>query len=127
MKIYNLHGWQVDVAQAKEIQLRLAKKIVTENKELKPRLIVGVDISAANSQGIARGAAVILNYPDLEIIEVKTAEVKLDFPYIPGLLSFRECPLLLAACEKLSNVPDLILVDGQGIAHPRRFGLASHL
>ncbi|PJB48050.1 MAG: endonuclease V, partial [Chloroflexi bacterium CG_4_9_14_3_um_filter_45_9] len=89
MKIYNLHGWQVDVAQAKEIQLRLAKKIVTENKELKPRLIVGVDISAANSQGIARGAAVILNYPDLEIIEVKTAEVKLDFPYIPGLLSFR--------------------------------------
>ena len=127
MKIYNLHGWQVDVAQAKEIQLRLAKKIVTENKELKPRLIVGVDISAANSQGIARGAAVILNYPDLEIIEVKTAEVKLNFPYIPGLLSFRECPLLLAACEKLSNVPDLILVDGQGIAHPRRFGLASHL
>ena len=127
MKIYNLHSWQVDAVQAKEIQLRLAKKVVTENEELKPRLIAGVDISAPNSQGIARGAAVILSYPDLELIEVKTAETKINFPYIPGLLSFRECPLLLAACEKLSNVPDLILVDGQGVAHPRRLGLASHL
>ena len=127
MEIHNLHSWQVDVAQAKEIQLRLAKKIVTENEGLQPRLIAGVDISAPNSQGIARGAVVILRYPDLELVEVETVEIKLEFPYIPGLLSFRECPLLLAACEKALNVPDLILVDGQGMAHPRRFGLASHL
>ena len=127
MKTHNLHSWQVDTAQAKEIQLRLAKKVVTKDEELKPGLIGGMDISAPNSKGIARGAAVILRYPDLELIEVETAEIKLDFPYIPGLLSFRECPLLLAVCEKVSNVPDLILVDGQGLAHPRRFGLASHL
>ena len=127
MEIYNLHSWQVDVAQAKEIQLRLAKKVVTENEPLKPNLIAGVDISAPNSQGIAQGAVVVLSYPDLDIIEVATAEAKLNFPYIPGLLSFRECPLLLDACEKLSSVPDLVLVDGQGVAHPRRVGLASHL
>jgi deoxyribonuclease V len=68
-----------------------------------------------------------LNYPDLEIIDIQTASGNLDFPYIPGLLSFRELPLTLAACEKLSVSPDLVIVDGQGIAHPRRFGLASHL
>ncbi|MDY7019131.1 MAG: deoxyribonuclease V [Chloroflexota bacterium] len=127
MEIYNLHNWQVDIAQAREIQIRLAKEVVTENEEFKPSLIAGVDISAANSQGIAQGAVVILSYPNLELIEVQTAKAKPNFPYIPGLLSFRECPLILAACEKLSNVPDLVLVDGQGVAHPRRCGLASHL
>jgi deoxyribonuclease V len=61
------------------------------------------------------------------MVEVKVVEGKITFPYIPGLLSFRESPLILAACEKISNVPDLILIDGQGIAHPRRLGLASHV
>jgi deoxyribonuclease V len=70
---------------------------------------------------------VVLRYPEFGIVEVKVVEDKIMFPYIPGLLSFRESPLILAACEKLSNVPDLVLIDGQGIAHPRRFGLASHV
>jgi deoxyribonuclease V len=76
---------------------------------------------------MGRGAVVVLSYPELEIVEVQTVEDSIDFPYVPGLLTFREAPLTLAVCEKLTVTPDLILVDGQGIAHPRRLGLASHL
>lgn len=122
-----LHQWQVSTAQAKEIQLGLARQVVTEHKFGNPRFVAGVDISSANSEGVARGAIVVLSYPGLGVVEVETAEGRLAFPYIPGLLSFRECPLILSACEKLRSPPDLILVDGQGIAHPRRLGLASHL
>jgi deoxyribonuclease V len=127
VKIQQLHGWQISIAQAKQIQQELASQVAHKGETIKPRFIAGVDISAPDSRGIARAAAVILNYPELEVIEVKTAEDKLNFPYIPGLLSFRETPLVLAACQKLSIDPDLILADGQGIAHPRRFGIASHI
>jgi deoxyribonuclease V len=84
-------------------------------------------MSIRRTSKTAIASAVLLNYPDLEIIEVQTASGNLELPYIPGLLSFRELPLTIAACEKLSISPDLIVVDGQGIAHPRRIGLASHL
>jgi deoxyribonuclease V len=127
MRVQKLHGWDVSVAQAREIQLSLAKGVVTENKVVDPHLIAGIDISSPDDQGVARGAVVVLRYPEFGIVEVKEAHSRISFPYVPGLLSFRESPLILAACEKLSNVPDLILVDGQGIAHPRRFGLASHV
>jgi deoxyribonuclease V len=127
VKIHNLHGWQISVAEAKQVQLELASQISRQSEAIKPRFVAGVDISAPDSTGIARAAVVILSYPELEVAEVKTAEGKLNFPYIPGLLSFREAPLILAACQKLSINPDLIMVDGQGIAHPRRFGIASHL
>jgi len=127
MRVLALHEWEVGSTRAREIQLRLAKKVVTENAISTPRLIVGIDISSPDAQGVARGAAVVLRCPELSIVEVEIAEGKITFPYIPGLLSFREAPLILAACEKLSNAPDLILIDGQGVAHPRRFGLASHV
>src|SRR4030042_1796339 len=127
VKIQNLHGWQISVAEAKQIQLELARQVSRQSETIKPRFIAGVDISAPDSIGIARAAAVILSYPELRVAEVKTAEDKLNFPYIPGLLSFREIPLILAACQKLTINPDLIVADGQGIAHPRRFGIASHL
>jgi len=125
--VERLHSWQVSVAQALDIQRRLASQVSRNGEVATPHFIAGVDISAQKAQGMATGAVVVLNYPELRLVETKVVQAKLDFPYIPGLLSFRESPLTLAACERLSVTPDLILVDGQGIAHPRRLGLASHL
>ncbi len=127
VKVERLHGWQVSIAQASDIQQRLAAQVLRSTETLTPRFIAGVDISIQKEQGAAAGAVVVLQYPELRLVETKVAQGKLGFPYIPGLLSFRESPIILAACEKLSTAPDLILVDGQGIAHPRRMGLASHL
>ena len=127
MKAERLHDWQVSPAQALDIQRRLAAQVSGNSAVTTPRFIAGVDISATNAQGIATGAVVVLEYPDLRVVETEVVQGKPTFPYVPGLLSFREAPLTLAACEKLTITPDLILVDGQGIAHPRRLGLASHL
>jgi deoxyribonuclease V len=127
MRMQALHGWDGSIAQAQEIQLRLAKAVVTENGVFQADLVAGIDISSPDARGVARGAVVVLRYPDLSIVEIQVAEGEVTFPYVPGLLSFREGPLILAACEKLGNVPDLVFIDGQGIAHPRRFGLASHV
>jgi deoxyribonuclease V len=127
MEAQELHSWQVTAEEAFGIQRRLAGLVSTESGIQDVHLVAGVDISAPDAQGIATGAVVILRYPELVIVECKTAGRRLDLPYIPGLLSFRESPLIAAACERLSLTPDLIMVDGQGIAHPRRLGLASHL
>ena len=122
-----LHSWRVSISEAKDIQRILAAKVSQSGEIKSPRFIAGVDISVKRETGQATGAAVILEYPELRVAEVKVSGGRLDFPYIPGLLSFRELPLILATCRELTIVPDLILVDGQGIAHPRRLGLASHL
>lgn len=127
MKAANLHEWQVTPAQAIAIQQQLAGHILSEGELRHIRLVAGIDVSVRKTDTVGRGAVVILNYPELELVEVQTAEQNIDFPYIPGLLSFREVPVILSACEKLTNTPDLIFVDGQGVAHPRRMGLASHL
>ena len=127
MKINQLHGWQLSTDQAKQLQRDLANQVSRKNEVTEPRLIAGSDISAPDSSGIAHAAVVILKYPGLELVEVQVVDGKPSFPYVPGLLSFREAPLLLSAFKSLSNEPDILLVDGQGIAHPRRFGIASHL
>lgn len=127
MQIVTRHGWQVTTARAREIQLELAPQVSQVGNVTAPRLICGVDISVNTWEKTGKGAAVVLSYPDLEIVETKVVTDRIKFPYVPGLLSFREAPLVLAACEKLSVTPDLVMVDGQGIAHPRRMGIASHL
>ena len=127
MRWHNLHTWQVSVVEAKEIQLALASQVVRRNEVGGPRLIAGVDISREDSSGMARGAVVVLRFPELLAVEQSVVEQKISFPYVPGLLSFRETPVILAACEGLTLTPDLFIADAQGIAHPRRLGLASHL
>ena len=127
MKVERLHNWQVSLAEASDIQRRLVALVSRSSAVTAPCFIAGVDISVNKEQGMATGAVVVLSYPELRLVETEVVQGKLDFPYIPGFLSFREAPLILAACEKLTVTPDLIMVDGQGIAHPRRMGLASHL
>ncbi|MFA5309082.1 MAG: deoxyribonuclease V [Dehalococcoidales bacterium] len=127
MRIVGRHSWRVTTAEAKEIQLKLAAEVVRTGSVKSPRLIAGVDVSVDRWRGTGRGAVVVLSYPALEVVEMKAVTGKVTFPYVPGLLSFREIPLLLPVFEEIENVPDLVLVDGQGIAHPRRIGLAAHL
>ena len=127
MQVQQRHSWQVTPAEAQAIQRRLASLVSRENEVGSPRLVAGVDISLPRVGGIATGAVVVLDYPRLTVVETRVVEQRVEFPYVPGLLSFREAPLILAACEKLISTPDLILVDGQGLAHPRRIGLASHI
>ncbi len=126
VKAKQLHGWHVASSEARQIQDRLRGEVIREADAAEPRLVAGVDISVKPG-GFARAAVAVLSFPGLMLVEAKVAEGRPEFPYVPGLLSFREAPLVLAACEQLEVVPDLMLVDGQGIAHPRRFGLASHL
>ena len=127
MKVHCQHEWQVSATEAIEIQKKLAGKISRRNEVCSPQLIAGVDISPPDDSGITTGAVVVFSYPELAQVEVQIAQQKPNFLYIPGLLSFREAPVILSACEKLKCDPDIIMVDGQGIAHPRRLGLASHL
>jgi len=122
-----LHSWQVTVAEAHEIQRRLASQVSRRSEVDVPRLVAGVDISAPDKGGVAKGAVVVLRLPALTLVGSSVVEQRVSFPYIPGLLSFRETPVLLAACERLTLTPDLFIADAQGIAHPRRLGLASHL
>jgi deoxyribonuclease V len=126
MHIAKLHNWDVSPEQALEIQHNLAQQVILYNAVLSPRFIAGLDVSV-NKANEAVAVAVVLNYPELNVVETAVAKGKVSFPYIPGLLSFREVPLTIEAFAKLSLDPDLVMVDGQGIAHPRRIGLASHL
>lgn len=127
MEVVKLHGWQMSPTQAMEIQMKLAGQVLRTGDISGPHLIAGVDISVNKEAGTGTGAVVVLSYPELDLVETRVVTDRLNFPYVPGLLSFRESPLILAACERLTVTPDLVLVDGQGIAHPRRMGLASHL
>jgi len=127
VELRKLHSWQLGVTAAIDLQRQLAGQVSKGGDALTPRFIAGVDVSVARAEGMATGAVVVLEYPEFNVVETKVIRGRIDFPYIPGLLSFREAPVILAACEELTISPDLVLVDGQGVAHPRRLGLASHL
>jgi len=127
VKINKLHDWQISIDEALRIQRRLSAQVMRSGEIVAPKLIAGVDVAAGRADKMAQAAVVVLSYPGLELITTEIVKGNLAFPYIPGLLSFRESPLVLTAFEKLSCIPDLVMVDGQGIAHPRRMGLACHI
>ncbi|WP_101757211.1 deoxyribonuclease V [Oceanicoccus sp. KOV_DT_Chl] len=127
MKIQQLHSWDVTLTEAKAIQNELAAKISLHDDVNQLRFVAGTDIGFEDNFGVTRAAVVVLTFPELEIVEYQIAKRPTIMPYIPGYLSFRECPALLDAMEKLQQSPNIILCDGQGIAHPRRLGIASHL
>jgi deoxyribonuclease V len=127
MEISRRQDWRVTPARAREIQMELAAEVIRVGNVKSPCYVAGVDISVNRWAKTGTAAVVVLRYPKMEIIETRLITERVEFPYVPGLLSFREAPLILAACEKLTVTPDVVMVDGQGIAHPRRLGLASHL
>lgn len=131
VRIIERHGWDVTPAEARAIQATLAEQVTLHDAIDQGSIatVAGVDNAYLNRRGAtpACAAVVVLTFPDLEVIETAVAWQDVTFPYVPGLLSFREGPAVLAACAMLNAVPDLFLFDGQGYAHPRRLGLASHM
>lgn len=127
MKFKRLHGWKVSPRQAILIQKELAQRIITGERIPKLRKIAACDIGYTSTKGQLLAAIAIFNFPQLKLIEKTIKKGKVDFPYIPGLLTFREGPLLLEAFSTINYRPDLVIFDGQGIAHPRKMGLATHM
>jgi deoxyribonuclease V len=128
MQIKPLHAWNLNPKQAIELQKQLAYEVVTEDLFDKPvKTVAGIDLGYDAKNDVSRAVVVVLKFPELELIESAEALLPIQFPYVPGLLSFRETPVAVKALEKLKTTPDLILCDGQGIAHPRRFGIACHI
>ena len=128
MKAKNLHPWDVDYKTAVAIQADLRGKLVlSDDGPRNIRIVAGADISCTKGDDRLFAAVILLDAVTLDIIEEATYSGRASIPYIPGLLSFREGPALLRAFEKLRSRPDVILFDGQGIAHPRGFGLAAHM
>lgn len=119
------HPWDISPTEARALQERLRAQVQIAPLSAPPRVVGGVDVGF--QEEMARAAVVLLSFPDLTPIEAATAQVPVRFPYIPGLLAFREGPAVLAALERLRGQPDVLLFDAQGLAHPRRMGLATHL
>jgi deoxyribonuclease V len=122
-----LHDWDLSPAEAVALQRDLAPRVERADRIGAVRRVAGVDVGFEAGGRITRAAVAVLDYPSLALAETAIARVPTRFPYVPGLLSFREAPAVLAAFERLRGDVDLILYDGQGIAHPRRCGIASHV
>lgn len=127
MQLHTRHQWDVTPKEAIDIQKQLADQIQLQPLTQPIGSVAGADVSFNKNSELVFAAVVLLSFPQLTLIEQVSATGITHFPYIPGLLSFREAPILLAAFEKLSIVPDVVICDGHGIAHPRRLGIAAHL
>jgi deoxyribonuclease V len=128
MQIKPLHEWNLSPQQAIQLQKQLAYEVVAADEFAEPiKTVAGIDLGYDAKNDVSRAVVVVLKFPELELIESSEAILPIQFPYVPGLLSFRETPVAVKALEKLQTAPDLILCDGQGLAHPRRFGIACHI
>jgi deoxyribonuclease V len=127
MKALRLHRWNVTPREAARIQLRLRERLELDDRLPQIAAIAGADIALDLRRGWAIAGVILYRFPEMVEIERVAARSRIAFPYVPGLLSFREIPVLLKAFARLRQAPDLIFCDGQGYAHPRRFGLACHL
>src|SRR6266567_397933 len=117
-----LHEWTLTPGEAIALQKELASRIIREDQLGPVRFVAGVDMAINEVHDVARAAVVLLSYPEMEVVEKHIYEEPIRMPYVPGLLSFREAPPVLGAFKKLRQQPDLVMADGQGIAHPRRIG-----
>jgi deoxyribonuclease V len=122
-----MHSWNVTPEQAREIQQQLRAQVVSADELGPVRFVAGIDVAFEENNSVARAAVAALRFPELELCESAVVRHPVGFPYIAGLLSFREAPAALEALQTLRHLPDLLLCDGQGLAHPRRFGLACHI
>jgi len=127
MKINQHHDWPLTAEDAIAIQNQLRSQVITEDQLGDVQYVAGVDLGFEEDGAISRAAVAVLSFPDLQLQEKAIAKRPTTFPYIPGFLSFREIPAILDALETVSITPELIVCDGQGIAHPRRLGIACHL
>jgi deoxyribonuclease V len=127
LKPLQLHPWNLTIPQANLVQEDLRDRVEMLDRLDPVRYVAGVDVGFKEDGKISRAAVTVLSFPDLELVDQAVAEEPTVFPYVPGYLSFREIPPILQALSKLSIEPQLILCDGQGLAHRRRFGLACHL
>jgi deoxyribonuclease V len=131
------HSWDVTPQDAIAIQDRLREAVTSHDRTGPVQYVAGIDVgfeeagtatnAAVTREAVTRAAVAVLRFPDLELVDQAIAHMRTTFPYIPGLLSFRETPAVLQALTRLKTAPDLLICDGQGYAHPRRFGLACHI
>lgn len=119
--------WPTDAVEAIALQKVLAGQVITDDRLGEVRFVAGLDVGPGAADGEVRAAVAVLSFPDLRTADQAVVRRPVSFPYVPGLLSFRETPVLLDALDRLGQQPDLLLCDAQGLAHPRRFGLACHL
>jgi len=127
MQLHAPHPWDLSPSEAIALQKRLASQVIRQGNLPHPRYVAGVDVGFEDNNQTTRAAVAVLSYPQLELIDHAIARRPTTFPYIPGLLSFREIPAILDALALLTIEPDVLLCDGQGLAHPRRLGIACHL
>ena len=127
MKALKLHAWNVAPKEAVKIQNELRKRIDLHDACDRVRVVAGADVAFEKQAHEGYGAVITYSFPELEEIERKGVKAEIPFPYVPGLLAFREAPILLKAFASLKKVPDVVMFDGQGLAHSRRMGIATHM
>lgn len=127
MEFGTMHSWRLTEEEAVQLQQELARQVITEDGLADVKYVAGVDVAYSKHSDKLIAAVVILEADSLKVAESVVVEDHVQFPYIPGLFSFRELPPVIQAFQQIKTPPQLIVCDGQGLAHPRRFGLASHL